>query len=138
MSASDHIQPYQMKLFMQAKELMEMPAGDFGGIPMAHHGGKNRKVREAKQGVEGYSRQPAKEGEQTLYDSIKEKGVQKPVTLYATNVRDNAGRKWIEELMDGHHRVATANDIDPESYVPVEYTGIPRLDMDDQRNNMIL
>lgn len=47
-----------------------------------------------------------------LYDNIKAHGVRKRVT-----VREN--EQGQQMLMDGHHRVASAFDIDPDMDIPV-------------------
>lgn len=116
MSASDHLHPYQYKLFMQAKDLMNITAGDGGfedslaNLPWL----KQRKLENAKKNSAFSSwREPAK-GEKTVYESIKERGVVSPVSVGLT-VDGN------EYINDGHHRVASANDIDPEMYIPVHY-----------------
>lgn len=111
MSASNHLNPFQMKLFMQAKELMNIPAGDHDDeLPMSQapdlvayklHRAKNN------QGYEG----------QSLYENIKEKGVTDPVSLWL----DKGNTEWGQVVSNGHHRIAVSNDIDPERWLPVKY-----------------
>lgn len=120
MAASDHIQPYQMKLFMQAKDLMGVAADDANLVPLSdvpHI--TNKKVLEARRGSEYHSRTAAPEGSKTLYESIKKKGVESPVLLSVWPTGEN---EYKEVLRDGHHRVAAANSINPEMYIPVRYT----------------
>lgn len=71
-----------------------------------------------------------------LYDSIAAHGVSKPV--YISNVKPSAYEKssltsvikdinpaYIppsgDIIMDGHHRIAAAHDIDPHMLIPVEH-----------------
>jgi hypothetical protein len=70
-----------------------------------------------------------KEGS-TLYESIHDEGVKEPVELLFTN---RQGDIWPAEnleaarrdrrpiLVEGHHRAASAMDIDPTMEVPVTY-----------------
>jgi len=71
-----------------------------------------------------------------LYDSIKAQGVSSPV--YISNVKPSAYKKSSltgvikeinptyvppsgEIIMDGHHRIAAAYDINPNMLIPVEH-----------------
>ncbi|NDB59809.1 hypothetical protein EB001_15385 [bacterium] len=114
MAASDHLHPYQYKLFMQAKDLVNIEAGDTAG-----HGtlANNAWLRQRKleQSKVRYSHE-----DKSLYDSIKEKGVMSPVGI---NLHKNQSGRVVERLSDGHHRTTAANDINPEMYIPVEYWG---------------
>lgn len=47
------------------------------------------------------------DGRQSLFDSIKEKGQQKPVSL---NMKTR-------EILDGHHRIAAMYHINPDQFV---------------------
>lgn len=126
MPASDHLQPYQLKLFMQAHELMNTPAGDAGGAKTLseHHVIHDRKLRESKMGFNDEYRPtilgwtPDKD-DSSLYESIQKKGVQKPVNL-SLFIDDNGDYEPM--INDGHHRISAANDINPNMYVPVEYS----------------
>lgn len=104
---------------MTAGELMEHPAGDFDGRSMFdEESGAATKLQEAVEGPEQSTHgHYAEEGEETLYDSIKAKGVLKPVNLTFAN--DDDIKPTID---DGHHRVASAYDINPNMYVPVSYS----------------
>lgn len=122
MPASDHLHPYQYKLFMQAKELMNVVAGD-GGFNSSMSDNQHlhkKKLAESKEGGEKVAWKRAQPGEKTLHQSIKEKGVMTPVGVGLRKKGTN-----VEEFInDGHHRVAAANDINPDMYVPVDYGGI--------------
>lgn len=71
-----------------------------------------------------------------LYDSIKAQGVSKPV--FISNIKPSSYKKSeltsvIKDInpayvppsgniiMDGHHRIAAAHDIDPNMLIPVEH-----------------
>jgi ParB-like chromosome segregation protein Spo0J len=109
MSASEHLQPYQLKMFMQAHELMDVAAADTPKWDSlnVHQPMRERKLKESK--------------ERKLYDSIAESGVQKPVTLDTMSFNEDDPSDFEEVIRDGHHRVAAANDINPNMYIPVEY-----------------
>ena len=56
-----------------------------------------------------------------LYDSIKANGVSKPVYLSDRGKFASADLGPGFAVGDGHHRIASAHDIDPNMLVPVEY-----------------
>lgn len=105
MAASNHLNPKQLKLFMTARELMHMPAGDDleEWRPMA----ENENLFREKLG-ESIS--------DSLFQSIKEEGVKEPVTLEFFN-RDTDDTI----ISDGHHRVASAFTVNPNMIIPIEY-----------------
>lgn len=110
MPASEHLQPFQMRLFMQAKELMDVAAGDHPEEKSMSqdHELANRKLARSKK----YPRTG-----NTLYEDIKKRGVQRPVSLWLGKGEDS----WEQAIINGHHRVAASNDIDPEMFIPVIY-----------------
>ena len=72
--------------------------------------GWNRKLQESHERVaEGRDGKP-----RTLYDDIAQHGVSKPVLLHEGDIMTETNT-----LMNGHHRVAAAADIDPGMEVPV-------------------
>jgi hypothetical protein len=122
MAASKHINPNQLKLFMTAGELMNHPAGDSRDyVPMS----QNPVVHERKleEGMKGDARsthglfRPGEETGETLHDSIKRVGVKKPVELHLQRGED------MPTITDGHHRVAIANHLNPDMFVPIMYFG---------------
>lgn len=124
MPASNHLQPYQMKLFMQAKDFMDLTAGhqedgDYGDYRKLGDSPRlnARKLIESKIGSASNTYRDAPTGKDTLYESIKKEGVTSPVSLWVTP-QDG---EWRTMINDGHHRVATAYDINPEMWVPVQY-----------------
>jgi len=67
----------------------------------------------------------------TRYEQTASKGVQKPIQLMHSSKRAGfqgnrqraAGKgHWV--IVDGHHRLAAAADIDPKMEIPVEYPDI--------------
>lgn len=123
MSAADALHPFQMRLFMQANELMDLPAGDSKPLPS---GGPNQSLRQ------DINLQNRKREENTLPpprwkaprladphlgEDVKAQGVIQPVSLY---YRPEYGHT-APQIDDGHHRVVAAYDANPESWVPVRY-----------------
>lgn len=120
MSASKHLNPKQLKLFMTAGELMDHPAGDSEDwAPLSSNKGLYRqKVDESFDGSEDLTHGSiADDNELTLYDSVKQKGVQTPIELDFVSKDDDT-----PIISDGHHRIAIANHINPNMYIPVNYT----------------
>jgi hypothetical protein len=105
MSASNHLNPKQLKLFMTARELMEMPAGDDTEqwSPMA-------------QNEDLYHEKLGESMDAHLHESIKYKGVQEPVNIeFFSRQHDDT------VISDGHHRIAAAHSINPDMIIPIEY-----------------
>jgi hypothetical protein len=105
-----------LPMFRQAKELVNMrslerPPTDLGFV--------DRKLRQSKsQSSLGDGKAPV-EGELTTYESIKKHGVQNPVSVTVAPPPFNFPRS--EALNHGHHRVYSANEIDPGMEIPVSY-----------------
>lgn len=124
MPASDHLQPYQLKLFMTAGELMNIPSADAGFDSLAQNDHmRNRKMSEAKMGWDDYRNNhflgwKPDADDSNLYESIKKKGIQKPVELYL----DSDSGQYVPTINDGNHRTTVANDINPNMYVPIQYS----------------
>lgn len=123
--ASDHIQPFQMKLFMQAKELMDTPSDEAWGKTLNDaHDLREAKLDEANMDwdeyddVHGLIFNPLP-GEENLRDSIAKRGVRNPVKV---RLHKDDVWGWTPRLTNGNHRVVAAHDVDPEMYIPVSYT----------------
>lgn len=124
MGAEHIINPKQLTMFERAGDLADpekFKHMDSEGLREDISSLSSRKVDGAKEGQARGVRMPAKRS-QSLYDSIKEKGVQKPVQVRA------ATYKWPEgdvtdsvALVDGHHRVFAQNDINPNAFIPVKW-----------------
>ena len=120
MAASDHLQHYQYKMFVQSKDLMNIPSGEYfgAGKTLAENSEmRQQKLRRSKTSSI-YDKHATDSDKSSLYDSIRDKGVTTPVVIGLN--RENSG-KLSEYLADGHHRATAANDINPEMYVPIEY-----------------
>ena len=117
MSSSDHVSPHQLAMFMPAGKLRDPEQFIHGDVDHNLHGDHNTdtvfvdKLRESKGLTTRYT-----SNNTNIYDSIKEKGVQEPVVL-----DPDAASRGKGYLVNGHHRVAAANDIDPNMEVPVRY-----------------
>jgi len=111
----DHVEPYQYRMFMQARELMDLPAGDDGLRQSLNQNTalQNRKREENKS--------PARFGRSAdpLGPDVKKQGVVNPVSLYYRP--DPPHSHTAPQLDDGHHRVVAAYDANPDSWIPVQY-----------------
>lgn len=117
MSSSDRLNPMQLQMFMPAGELIKKVPNDFiphyyaeSGDPHTQEEMWANKLREAK--VLPAGRRPPREGR--LYDHIASEGVLEPVRVH---VGDGG------VILDGHHRIAAAADIDPTMEVPMKNIG---------------
>lgn len=70
------------------------------------------KVRSAKNSPEHGSLDELKPGETSLYESIRKEGVRTPINV----VEGESDKPMVTE---GHHRVFSAADIDPDMEIPV-------------------
>jgi len=120
MPASNHLNPRQLKLFMTAGELMDHPAGDdemWEPLSKSPHL-YDEKVEESLYGPEdGTHGRSAGDSELTLHQSIKQQGVHTPIELDFVSSDDDT-----PVISDGHHRIAIANHINPNMYIPVNYS----------------
>jgi hypothetical protein len=71
----------------------------------------NRKAEESHIGEENYSRRPTTHS-RTLTQSVASQGVKKPIRL----MRDTGAGRTV--LLDGHHRVAAADVVNPHMLIP--------------------
>jgi hypothetical protein len=111
MSNSDALNPMQLQMFMPARELIKKLPGDLPDIPVTTKEDLwARKLEESK--VIPAGRRPPREGR--LYDHIEAEGILVPVDVH---VSDGG------VIVDGHHRIAAAADIDPTMEVPVKHRG---------------
>jgi hypothetical protein len=78
-----------------------------------------RKAEEGRIGLSGNSRVEAfsESHPDTLENSIKREGVQNPVTLQFKDLTYG----YRPQIFGGHHRIATANKINPDMLIPVDY-----------------
>ena len=124
MGAKHVINPNQLTMFERAGDLADPEKFnhmDSEGLREDISSLASRKVAESKAGQARGVRMPAKKV-QSLYDSIKEKGVQKPVQVRKdTFKRPDGDVTESTALIDGHHRVFAQADIDPEALIPVKW-----------------
>lgn len=95
---------------------MYMPAHEIAKLPMT-----DTRPGETNQDVLARKLKSAKadkwEGSKGMYKSIKKIGVQEPVELIHHPKRGMM-------LSEGHHRIASAMDVNPQMIVPVTHTMI--------------
>lgn len=105
MAAKHHLNPKQLKLFMTARELMDMPAGD-----------DLEEWRPMSQNKDLFYEKLGESMDSDLSESIKKEGVKEPVTL------EFFSRKHHDTVIsDGHHRIASAFSANPDMIIPIEY-----------------
>lgn len=103
---------------MQARELMDLPAGDSAYGSLSTDTNLNaRKLKEASEWSPKGKHTYVDKGEETLEDNIRKHGVKMPVTLSVPYFKGDEPM-----IDDGHHRVAVANKVNPESWIPVQYS----------------
>ena len=98
MSAENNLSHRQLAMYMTAREIHDLPMGDEPGYHSKEQLIKE-KLEESKQAG--------------LHNQIKEQGVRTPVAIH----NDDDG----QYLWDGHHRVVSANKINPNMLIPVEH-----------------
>lgn len=113
MSALSGPQFKQLQMFDSAENLSKLKFGDTqpgetSADVMA------RKLKESKV-PEGYNLPEA----DSLYDDIKNRGVHDPVWIVHGN-RPKTNEPY-SDLAEGHHRIASAMDINPKMIIPVEH-----------------
>jgi hypothetical protein len=108
MTASDHVSPHQLSMFLPARELYGMHSLD-----TAAFGGDVGRMRSAKRRVNAMSK----------LSDVSE-GINKPVQLIHGQDESIARFKPPEvetAVANGNHRVTAAYDQDPDMEVPVEH-----------------
>jgi len=114
MAAQEHLSG-QLSMFIPARELMDYTAGHTEGfgdkyLLLSESPGVIReKLQESKE-KSSSGRYGSKD---SLHDSIRKEGVKYPIAL---RIRKNG-----VQINDGHHRVVSAHDINPNMEVPVRY-----------------
>ena len=135
MSSSDRLNPQQLQMFMPAKHLIDLPFHepdrewieaeteeyiDVDGITRVEGGGDyledddqfwERKLDES------YSKYPS----DYVGDKIAESGkVNVPVDVRFDEDDGPVGGEYLR-IRDGHHRIASANEANPDMEVPINY-----------------
>jgi hypothetical protein len=101
----------QLSMFRPAGQLAALPSTEKrpGRSQEDFVASKLRESRVETVDTSGYSIRHAREGENSTYESVRQYGVQTPVLLEGGQLRH------------GHHRVYSANDINPAMEVPVTH-----------------
>jgi hypothetical protein len=111
MAASENLSYEQLAMYMPAHEVMAKTGQKSPDRTFRDYGLRLPPVRE---GVDAMWERKAKEAKSKgLISSISKKGIQKPVKMMPFMGQ--------HVLLDGHHRVAAANSLDPNFLVPVEH-----------------
>ena len=94
-------------MFMPAHALMDYPSVEnYKRLPMsANTGLHDIKLKESQ--------------ESGLLESIRDRGVEEPVQVIVHKHHETS--EDLHELLNGHHRVASANHINPNMEVPVKH-----------------
>ena len=121
MAAHEYLQGEQLSMFIPARELMNYTAGhpeNYGDeylLLSKSPGVLKQKLKESKEvPAHGMYTGLLQPGQETMYQSIAKKGV---VTSVSLKIRKND-----VQIDDGHHRIASAYDIDPNMEIPVRYS----------------
>lgn len=118
MSAGDHVQPQQLAMFMSSKEILathtsaEVLPVNGGSVQRQTKHLWDRKLAESKMNKhEAY-------GPVSRYDSIKQEGVKTPIDL-VHHYEERLMSSGTNKIVEGHHRIASQNDQDPDKLMPV-------------------
>lgn len=115
--AKEHLHGEQLQMFMPARELMNVHAGDSWPIVIGHQRDPFpdglKYLKPMSEDKDTYNVKVWGGRERDLPESIKEKGVEEPVSIIHIKQFPH------KMISDGHHRVATANSIDPNMEIPV-------------------
>lgn len=114
MTASEHLQPLQLQMFMPAGKVkaLDKPLDAQGQDPEPMWRGKLREASRPGTANDawGYGAGPS------MVDSIRQSGVREPVNLFHNPDRP-------PYLTQGHHRVAVADYVDPTMEIPIRHVG---------------
>jgi hypothetical protein len=124
------LSPFQFYMFSPARDLADPaktlhseagPTGTSDASDPKYQDLKNKKLKEAKTGGVNDGRNSAEHGKPTLYESIRDRGIQKPVVMAAPFSEEGSTNPldYRPEIYTGYHRVFAQNDINPDAEVPV-------------------
>lgn len=116
MAAARHINPNQLAMLYQAKDLVNPEKFVHDSQPFYSSPEKMRemKLEEAKAGSADTVSKRREPGNPSLAESISREGVRVPVVA-------RIGRNGRPTLSDGHHRVIAAADVNPNMEIPVRW-----------------
>ena len=113
MAAHEYLNGEQLSMFLPAHVLMGYPSAESKqGLSLSEDKAlHDEKLRESKANSWGYP----------LVREIKEKrGIEEPVEVWL-NPPNSVGTAGKHTIMDGHHRVTSANYLNPNMEVPIDY-----------------
>jgi hypothetical protein len=115
MAANEHLNHEQLQMFMPARELMNVHAGDSWPILNMDRTANPEGLQYLKPMSEDKNTYKYKVWKGVDRESIQNKGVEEPVKVA------HIGRPPYKMIGDGHHRIATAHSIDPNMEIPVNH-----------------
>jgi hypothetical protein len=116
MAAHESLNHEQLQMFMPARELMNVHAGDSWPILNLDRTPDPEGLKHLKPMSEDkstYKYKVWKKGADR--ESIQTTGVEEPISI------THIGQFPHKMISDGHHRIATAHDIDPNMEIPVQH-----------------
>lgn len=128
MTAKRHVSSEQLAMFMTAGELRQMGVSPFDTV--------DPKSGDIQTPEHTWERKTDEAIESGLVDSIRERGVSKPINLYhlsegedpnlVLDIDPETGKEITGSLSPktiahGHHRVAGANFVSPNEWIPVQH-----------------
>jgi hypothetical protein len=102
----------QLKMFDSAKNLTKLKWGDT-------RPGETKKDVMVRKLSESKINEDYSTTSNSLHDSIRQHGVLDPVTI-VHGIRPKTGKPF-SDLAEGHHRVASAHDVNPNMIIPLEH-----------------
>lgn len=123
MSAFHHVNPYQMKLFYDADDIMNMRAGDdedwdyFQPLSTFNQPSSLKELDYLVDEKTKESDRPEYDdstGKLSLSESIAKEGIKEPISIGFLPTNEPI-------LINGHHRTVVAHRLDPNMYIPHNY-----------------
>jgi hypothetical protein len=112
---------HQLDMFKTAKELRGLPLLDVVSEKRWREEEDVRPISDKKLDKQIMGQKLKESRRSGLYDSIRASGVTNPIHLQDTEYFASADLGPGYAVSDGHHRIASAHNIDPNMLVPVEY-----------------
>jgi len=126
MSSSDRLNPQQLAMFMPAKHLIDLPFHEPDREMVYHYDESSDYVVDGEETDdefwdrkldESYRKYPS----DYVGDKIEESGkVNEPVDVRFDEDDGPVGGEYLR-IRDGHHRIASANEANPDMEVPINY-----------------
>ena len=123
MESPDHLdnaQWEQLPMFMTANEIMGThQASEWDRSPRRGRGGVATGIESHGEVMTRKLKESKTEDKGRLHKSIGEEGVQQPVHLSHQFGRPDSSGVQKKQIAEGHHRVASSLEHDPNRYIPV-------------------